>query len=59
VPLEEWLSIMVQAENLLRTRRHGLCYINDLTVPGMLMQKVGIDVNTFVNEYYDYDRYND
>jgi hypothetical protein len=58
IDLQDWLDIVTKAENLLKTRRRGFCYMNDSSVPGMLMSSVGIDVHDWMNRYFDYDAYN-
>ena len=58
INLEEWLDIVTKAENLLKTRRRGFCYMNDPMIPSMLLTSVGIDVHDWMNRYFDYDMYN-
>ncbi len=58
LPLEEYLEILVAAENLLRVRREGFCYRSEnRELPQFIADKIGVNMDQFFENYYNLERY--
>lgn len=52
--LDEWLEILVYAQNMSRVRRRGFCYRSEnMEVAQLIADKIGVDINEFFTMVYE------
>lgn len=52
--LEEWLDILVMAQNYSRVRREGFCYRSEnMELAQFIADKIGINIDNFFTMVYE------
>lgn len=56
----EYIDIMVCAENMVKEKRSGFCYLRPERFDDcqLLCNKIGIDFMVWLNTYFDYENFN-